>query len=443
MRSVSAPSGPAAVLPVPNRLRDDVFLMVGARVLTLLLGVVTSVILARGLGASARGTLAVAFNMTLLLVQVGGLGMATASPYAVARDPASRGRVVVNALWAGAVLGVVLIGAGATLRAIAPSALEGVTWAQALVAFAAIPLTLAAVFLHSILLGESRMIAYNAIEAATGILAAGALAIVLLVFDGGVLAALAVLAGQQLVALIAYLVALRHHVAGRRRADVALLRRMVGYGFRAYAALLAGFLVVRMDMFLVNGFLGSGEAGRYAVTVALADGMILIPNAVAVNLFPRVARGSTTQTSAEIFRSVAFLYAVLCLITAPLASVGVSVLFGHAFAESAHLYLWLLPGIYAYGLLTIVAQHFAGRGFPLEAVLVWFAGLAVNLAMNLLLLNAYGTHIAALSSSVAYVLLLALYLRLFAREAGGYGVLRPRPGEALRMLRGSLQRAPA
>ncbi len=218
---------------------------------------------------------------------------------------------------------------------------------------------------------------------------------------------------------------------------------MVGYGFRIYVATLAGFLVIRMDMFLVNGFLGAAEAGRYAVAVALADGMALLPIAVAVNLFPRVARGGSTETSAEVFRALALLYGVLCLATVPLAGPAIDALFGPDFEEATTLYLWLLPGIFCLGMLSVLSHHFAGRGFPLEAMLVWFVGLGLNLALNLLFLRSGGTYVAALSSSIAYAVLLVLHVRLFAREAGSYGALRPRIGETARMLRVALSRRPA
>jgi O-antigen/teichoic acid export membrane protein len=66
-------------------------------------------------------------------------------------------------------------------------------------------------------------------------------------------------------------------------------------------------------------------------------------------------------------------------------------------------------------------------------MLVWFAGFAVNLAMNVVLLPHYGTYIASLSSSVAYTLLLGLHMRLFARQVG-VRPLVPRPRELLLLL---------
>ena len=139
--------------------------------------------------------------------------------------------------------------------------------------------------------------------------------------------------------------------------------------------------------------------------------------------------------SAEVFRSMAVIYGALCLVSVPLAEPAVRVLFGAQFLPAAELYYWIVPGAFSLGMLTILSHHFAGTGFPLEAMLIWFIGLAVNIAINLAFLEEHGTYIASLASSVAYVILLVLHMRLFAKQSGGYRALVPRPREVLRFVR--------
>ena len=96
----------------PKRLRTDVLLMLGAKGAAMVLNVVSTVIIARALGVEGRGAVAVAFSLTLLLVQLGTFGMVTANPYFAARDAAARSRIVANSLWLAAVLGVRVHGDG-------------------------------------------------------------------------------------------------------------------------------------------------------------------------------------------------------------------------------------------------------------------------------------------------------------------------------------------
>jgi O-antigen/teichoic acid export membrane protein len=418
--------------PTPARLRTDVFLTMGGKAMGLVFGLLIVILVARELGPTRQGLFAVAFSLALVLIHIGGLGITTANPYFVAREPESRASVAANAIWLALLLGTVLIGIGIAVKLVLPGLVEGVSWTQLLIALAGIPAALAALFLQSVLLGEGRMVAYNGVDVGQFAAALLVLSIGFWALDFGVTETLAVVTGSRIAAAFAYLGILR---LAPGRPDAALARRMVAYGFRAYIAVLASFLVIRLDLLLVNGYLGAHEAGLYSVAATLADGMYVLPAVVGLNLFPRVARSGLSQETAEVFRSVAVLYLLVCLATIPLAGPAVGLFFGDRYDESVSLFFWLLPGIYCLGLLTILAHHFAGRGYPKEAAAVWLVGLAINLALNIAFLPGRGAWVASLASSIAYAVLLALHVRLFAREAGGYGALRPRPREVVRFVR--------
>jgi hypothetical protein len=89
-------------------------------------------------------------------------------------------------------------------------------------------------------------------------------------------------------------------------------------------------------------------------------------------------------------------------------------------------------------MINLLAQHFSGRGFPTEAILVWIPGLVLDLALNMALLKHHGTYIASLASSIAYTLILLLHMRMFARETGDYRVLVPHPVEVARFVTNAL-----
>jgi O-antigen/teichoic acid export membrane protein len=421
----------------PARLRTDVFLTFGGKAATLLLGLATAVVIARELGPAGQGLFAVAYSLTLMLVQFGGLGLTTANPYFVARDPTAIPRVVANSISFAAGLGVFLIALGVAIKAVFPDAVEGLGWTPLVVTLVGVPAGLAALFLQSVLLGGGRMVAYNAIEVGQAALTLAALLVGLLVFDLRITGVLAVLTASRYAAAAAYLITLRTRL---RLPDRALAGRMLAYGSRIYVALLVSFLVIRLDLLLVNGYLGATEAGIYSVAATLADGMFVLPMVVGLNLFPRVARSGEHRETAEVFRSVAVLYGLLCLVTIPLAEPAIRLFFGADFAGATDLYYWLLPGIFSLGMLTILSQHFAGRGFPPQAMVIWFVGLALNIAINLAFLPGRGAWVASLASSIAYTVLLALHMWLFAREAGGFGAMRPRLGEVVRFVRVSLNR---
>jgi O-antigen/teichoic acid export membrane protein len=425
---------------VERRLRSDVFLMFGSKGFVTLLNVASSIVVARALGPSGRGTVAVAFALTLVLVQLGTLGLASANPYLTAQNPEVKGRLITNSLLLAIGIGVALVAVGALLKVFVPSVVKGLSWTETMLGISAIPAMLATLFLQSVLLGEARMVAYNAGEIALAALLFAAQFLVLVVFDGGVTGALAVTLVMQVLAVLVWLEVLTR---GRRRLDPpdrSLVWETLRYAFRIYVSTLVAFLVIRVDMLMVNGFLGAADAGQYSVAVALADGMYIIPTVIATNLFTRVARGLDGDSSAQVFRSVAVLYAGLCLISIALAGIAVRLLYGVAFSDATSLYYWLGPGVFCLGMITILSQHFAGRGFPLEAALVWIPGLVVNVLLNVIFLKREGVYIAALTSSIAYFVILLLHMRVFAKEQGGWAVMRPNLGEVVRFVRVALGR---
>ena len=74
---------------------------------------------------------------------------------------------------------------------------------------------------------------------------------------------------------------------------------------------------------------------------------------------------------------------------------------------------------------------------------MWFAGLGVNLGINIAFLRRWRHRVASVASSAAYAVLLGLHVRMFARDLGGYRALRPDfLREAIGMMR-SLVRRPA
>lgn len=432
----------ASVAPKGRRLRSDVLLTFGSRTITGLGAFAASVVAARELGPSGRGLMAVALTLNVTLMQVGHLGLVSANPYFVARNPTAVPRIISNSLIWAATLGATLIGAVVVIKLAVSDLIPGLGWLVTLIALLVLPAALAALLLQAVLLGEGRMIAYSVPQAVLSLATVAGLLIVAAVSDLTVTSAVTLMIVQWVVAAPVY-----YALAARRREkslvpDFALAWQMISYALRIYAATVLAFLVIRFDLLLVNAYLGARQAGLYSVAAVSAESMFFLPVAIGMNIFFRVARGDSEQLTAVVFRSMIVLYGALCLAAAAVAGPLIPLLFGESFAESVALFYWLLPGIFSFGMLTILSYHFTGRGYPREAVFYWAFGLALNVALNVALLNDLGTYVAALASSVTYTLIFVLHVHLFARDVG-WGALRPRLEEVSRVVGAVIGRARA
>jgi O-antigen/teichoic acid export membrane protein len=405
-----------------------------------LLNFAASVAVARALGPTGRGAVAVGLVLLALLMQLGSLGLATANPYFTARDRALAGPLVPAALWLAATIGGVLIGLVTGLKWIAPSSVASLTWLQTALVVFALPAALAAIFLQSVLLGQGRTVAYNAVQLTLSAISVAALLIIAVTGHLHTGLALVLLLAQYPVSVLIYLRLLSSDTPLISLPDLGLLRQLVRFGLRSYASTVLSFLVIRLDLMLVNAYLGAKQAGLYSVAVVVAQAMYLFPVAVGLNILPRAARGAPAAATAQVFRIVATIYGLMCLVSVPLAAPLIHWMFGTRFGPSVRMFYWLLPGIFALGMLVILGSDLAGRGYPRRATLIWAGGLAFNVVANMLLLPRYGTYMASLVSSVTYTGVLLLHVRLFTATPDGDVRLWPRPRE-LRLILPSRSRA--
>jgi O-antigen/teichoic acid export membrane protein len=411
----------------------------GARILLVGLGVVSSVLTARALGPGGRGILATLGVLAGIGLQLGNLGLHASNTYQVSRD-----RHLLGALWGNSRRTAWAIGLGLALLTVAaavavPGILGEIRLSLLLPSAACIPFQLLVLFGLNLLVGLGRVPLFNVLEVAFRGIGVGALFVVLVVVKGDIrwvliLNLLVAMAGAAVVARV-----LRGFVRDSGGAgshtDMALFRTSVGYGARAYTAALLAYLIVRSDMLLVNSLRGTAEAGIYSIAVQVADLIYLLPMSIGMVLFPRLSRHAEGDPvfAMKVTRHTAFLLFLLCAAAALVARPAVQLLYGSGFAPAVSALWWLLPGIWAYGVANQISAQLASSGMPLPAVLIWIPPLILNVALNIAWIPRWGINAASASSSVCYLLVLALHLALWKRR------IRGSLGEALLLRRADFQ----
>jgi O-antigen/teichoic acid export membrane protein len=371
------------------------------------------IIVAHWLGANGVGELAVINVAVTTIVQLGSFGLPSSNTYFIAKDRAHFRAAVVNSFLFATLVGLVLAVALSVVASLRPDWFGNVSPELIRIASISIPFQLVTLIGINILLAIGKIREFNLLDL---IAQSFVLVNALVVLVGLSLGLDALVKLNTITAVLVSLVVVVLLVgAGRKlvqtgwRADAALLRRMITYGLKFHISVLAGAIIFRADLLVVNHFRGPAEAGVYSVATQFGLLLMLLPSVIATLLFPRVtaeqdAHGETTWL---VTRHTALIMLVCCLAAVP-ASFLLPLVYGTAFSDATTLLLILLPGVYLIGLESVLVQHFSALGLPRAIPIYWLVTLVVNLVLVFALVPQFGAYGAAIASTVSYALIFGL-----------------------------------
>jgi len=395
-------------------------LTVASRLALTVLSLVSSIVTARVLGQGGRGDYFFIITLSGTLVQLTNLGLPVSATYDVARDPATAPRVIANALWVSVVaaggIGVIL-----AIVAHAAGALQDTPIGYLLLAAALAPASLFFTITANVLTGQERFVQFNLLEAGSRAFAVIAIVVAGVVGAGAGGFVGAAIAAWTASAIVTGWAALRGHRI-RLRFDASLFRRGFRYATKAYIITLLAFLVLRANIFLLRHEYDPGELGLYSIAAQFSDVLAILPQAVALVLFPRLIkdRGSRWQATQRATLGAAILMGVTCGLTAIVAGPLIRVLYAPAFVPAADVLRIMLPGVACLGIVNVLSQYLAAEGIPRTLVSIWAGAAALVAILSLLLVPSHAGAGAAAALSVTYggVLIAVLVLARRRRPAG-------------------------
>ena len=407
------------------------------QVACLLLGVVSSVLVARILGPEGKGLLTLCVLFPLTITHFSSLGVAPATTYYLASRRFPFKEVLGNDL----LLAVGLGGGGVLVGLIVilgfrQDLFPDIPAGYLFLSLALVPVLLTFFYLQAAFLGLQRFREYNAsavIRAAFFLLLA---AVVLVVFRAGMWGALIAAILAWLAADIALFYWAKKVAGGIDfRFNGAYLKAAIGYGIRAHLGNVLTFLNYRLDVFLVNWLLGPAAVGFYSISVLLAEKIWLGSNDAGAVLFPRIAAEKDPAARKRITpKVVRFVLVVTVLSALVLFLAGrwlIVLLFSERFLPAAGPLKILLLGVVAFSLSRIMANDIAARGRPILNAYVAGGTLVVNVLLNLLLIPRHGIEGAAGASTVSCLVALIARLFIYCRLSGNAWrcVLLPQRGD--------------
>jgi O-antigen/teichoic acid export membrane protein/glycosyltransferase involved in cell wall biosynthesis len=405
-----------------------------ARVSFVLGGAIVTILVARLLGPSGSGAYLVISSLLFTLLTLLTLGIEFGASWLLVKRRWSLPVALASLALAAVVLGTTGAGIGMLLHTVANQAFAGVDTEVALVAMAALPPALLVQYFIQVAIAAQRYEAALTIGVTAALAYVIAVAVLGAVYDlDGAVAGL--LTGQLCGAVIA-LIWWWRRTGPFESVSRSGLREALSFGIKLYAANAAAIVIYRFDVFLLNGFAGSREAGYYAVAIALTNALVVLPTALGNVLFPRLAELTQEPADEPRGREVqdqAIRHTVLIVaVTSVTLAIGMPLLivpvFGAEFEPAIEPALILLPGAAALGLATTLYSALAGRGRPDYPLKIALLVTPLAIGLYFLLIPPLESDGAALGSLIAYLISAALAGLALRRVSG------PGPGPGIRAL---------
>lgn len=368
---------------------------------------IQSVIVARLLGPTGKGLIAVTFLVPSALSLVLTTGFAASTVYFASRvKPSVLARNGYTFGAGAAVVGLAII-AFASWFGLLNLAAPGVSGLFLVAACLALPLIVAHDLQSAMLVGQKLIGRMNAIRLITAGAALIAVTTTAWALDWAAQrVALALVATQLLGAMLENRVLRSAGVTPGRRHCWRQMHEQLRYAAANHVGTVVQFLNYRLDQFMIAGLLGVRALGLYTVAVSLAELLWISADAAATAVFPYVAQDSTLYSKKRTLALAAGVLGISILGALVLAVTGswiISLVYSSEFRDAYGALVWLLPGACLFGPAKILLTDLAGRGRPGAYSVISVVGLAITVSIMLTLAPTWGIRGAAAASTFAYV----------------------------------------
>lgn len=386
----------------------------------LVLALATGIFLSRSLGKDLKGQFDLvstfASSTSLLL----NLGIGSALIYYSNRNIEERPGIIASAL----VLQLTLALAGFFVFMLGKPYIQNVILQNKVpgnlvyIGIFIMPLTVLVGFLYNLLTGLGEFGKYNLIRVTQAFLLLFTCILLISVFSRGVLGSLLGVLIANLAALILLTLWLFIKIKVSFHQFHKWFRSLLGYGGKAWIGSLLQQLNYRLDVFLVNYFLSTGDVAIYAISVAISETLWYLPSAVSTVLFPRTALdwGKAQTFTPLVVRTTFYISILFAIAMALFGKPAIGFAYGKQFIPAITPLIALLPGTVLLGVGKIVGSDLAGRGRPQYGTWGALATLILTILFDLWLIPLMGVTGAALASTISYgantFILIYFYLRL-------------------------------
>ncbi|MEH2511219.1 O-antigen/teichoic acid export membrane protein [Nitrobacteraceae bacterium AZCC 1564] len=359
------------------------------------------VIIARYLGPTDLGRYYYVFTAAMVGMQLTQLGLHVSNTYFYSKRPELLSNLLGNLLYLTATIGVAT---GLGVYAIEYSlAREDAIQAPIILAIALCPLLLLVVSLNTLSVAISQRI-FNMLTILQGAATLCATLAVSLFAPTAAGFLVGYAAGLGLTAIIA-IFAVKKGQKISLRFHWPLFLETISYGVRAHILAFAGFVGIRVSIFVIRIYGGITDIGYWSIASQMADAMQVIPSIVGTVLFPFLIRTSAEHRWHQTIKTAVGLTSLMlfgCICLAIVANPLITTVFGAKYEQSTPILLALLPGVIFLAAMTSASQLLSASGVPLGQMIAWVTMISAQSAAAFVVYPRWGTEGLAILQSVTF-----------------------------------------
>lgn len=400
----------------------DTLGILGTRVVWSLTGLISGVILARWLGPADRGVLAIVLLIPSTVLTLVKLGVSQATVYFINRKEATVDQVASNSVMLALALGVVSSLVVWLLRdSLLATVLEHVpAWALVL-ALMRVPLLLLDNYLYSILQATGQFGMYNRRLLQSELLRLLLVVVCVMWLHLGFAAAVVIYTVIAVVNIAWLLYSMRQTIRFSFSLDRELLRRMLSFGVRSYVQIVVAHLLLRIDIYMVQIYLGPADVAFYALALHFTELVLEVPQAIGLVLYPKLAalpEERIHELTAQTCRRTLVVTIPAAAALALLGPWAITLWYGQPYAPAGAPLPWAAVGVSMMSIFVIITRDFTARGKQRVNTAAGLLALATNIALNVYLIPRQGIVGASLATAIAYAAACAVLMVAFVQESG-------------------------
>ena len=374
------------------------------------IGLLTSVILARALGASGRGQFAVIMLLPAMLSIFLNLGVSPANVFYISSKTVSSSIALRTSLFLALLLSLIGMSISIPLLVFKSDTLfPNAPLYLLFFGMALFPIKLVDGFFVSIINGQQRFKEYAVISLLSPFLYLITLIVFVWILDTGVIGAVISNLFVSLVSLAVLIFFFRRYFEQPySKGDIFhYSKQCFNYGGRSYLSNIMAFVNYRADLFILNLFLSSANLGVYAISVTLAESLWLLSKGISTVLLPKLSELHNDEEKRKMLTPFiarwTFLFTlVAAVITAIVIPYAINLLYGAEFLPGVETFRILLIGIVLGAFSRVLANDIAARDLPQYNFYTSIAVVSVNVTLNFILIPKWGIIGAAVATSCAY-----------------------------------------